>query len=78
MQFKTRTLRMPWHITSIAWCGFAATMVLLARGQAMAQGVSSVVAMTSGMTATVTAPASRGRHLAWMVFGLIASLAALN
>jgi hypothetical protein len=77
-QFTARTLRLAWHITSIAWCGFAALLVLLARGQATVPGVTTVIGITFGLTAAVALFVSRGRHLSWIVFGLISALAVLN
>jgi hypothetical protein len=73
-KFVSRTLRFAWHITSIAWCGFGAILVLMARGEASGRRVGMVVGVTFALTAVVVI-SSRGRHLAWIVFGLIAVLA---
>lgn len=73
--FVRRTLRFAWHITGIAWCGLGAILVLLARGEASGQNVATVVGATFAVTGLVVLFSSRGRHLAWIVFGLIAALA---
>ncbi len=61
------TLRFAWHVTSILGLGFAA--VLLAIGLGADQ---SVVVSTIGWTLIVSGVlplvATRGRHLAWVVF----------
>jgi branched-subunit amino acid transport protein len=73
----SRTLRFAWHITSIAWCGFAVILVLLARGDASGRSVSMAVGATFALSGLVVLFSSRGRHLAWVVFSLIAILSAL-
>lgn len=74
--FTKRTLRFAWHLTTVAWCGAAALLLMLAmrpldvtsllvcRGIAAIFLVSSIVALIG----------SRGRHLAWIVFLVIACL----
>jgi len=74
-----RVLRFAWHLTTVAWWGSAATFVALARGPLGAQGrltleVASVTYLVTGLIVLVT---SRGRHLAWPVFLIIALAAAL-
>ncbi len=77
--FTRRTLRFAWHITSVAWLGFAALLVVLAAGEAPGgHTVLKVVAGTFFVTAAIAGLASRGRHLSWPVFlavGVIAWLA---
>lgn len=71
--FTRRTLRLAWHLTSVAWWGSAALFWALAQGSARLG-----LQVLSGMffvTALVTALVSRGRHLAWPVFLLIAIFA---
>ena len=73
--FTRRTLRFVWHITSIAWIGFAALLVLLASDAAPGPGaLLTVIAATFFSTALVAGLASRGRHLSWIVFLAIALL----
>lgn len=74
--FTRRTLRFAWHLTSLAWLGFGALLVVAARG-AEPDGTDGlrVIAATFAASALVTLVASRGRHLAWVVFAAIAALA---
>jgi hypothetical protein len=77
--FTRRTLRFAWHLTTIAWWGFAALLIMLARDLEMTRSnVLLVIAATFVASAAVTAVASRGRHLAWVVFLAIALLAWLG
>ncbi|OFW66975.1 MAG: hypothetical protein A2Z12_06880 [Actinobacteria bacterium RBG_16_68_21] len=85
-----RILRFAWHLTTIAWFGFAGVLMVLADHfgdaapltavlaagdpQATARGVAQAVAATFALNAMVTAIGSRGRHVAWVVFAAIAAL----
>ena len=75
VEFTKQTLRFAWHLTSIAWLGFAGLLVTFtlaggASGQAQACVISGTFAL-SGVTALV---GPRGRHLSWVVFLAIAAL----
>ncbi len=74
--FTRRTLRFAWHLTTLAWWGFAAVLLVLARpGVALERATLQVVAGTFFASAIVTALASRGRHLAWPAFLAVSLLA---
>ncbi len=70
-EFTERTLRFAWHLTTVAWWGMAAVLVLLAFGAATARNVSLALGITALVSAVVTAWISRGRHLAWIAFVFI-------
>ena len=73
--FTRRTLRFAWHVTSVAWLGFAALLVVLAGGDAPGGDlVLKAVAATFLVTAAIAGLASRGRHLSWPVFLAVAVL----
>jgi hypothetical protein len=75
-EFTQRTLRFAWHITSIAWCGLAGLLFLLARPQVPTrQDLAAAIAATFAATGLVALVGSRGRHLSWLVFFAIAALA---
>jgi len=77
--FTIRTLRFAWHLTTVAWWGFAGILVLLANPPISLSGVGAVVGWTFLAHAAIALFASRGRHLAWPVFlaiGIIALYAA--
>jgi hypothetical protein len=72
-RFTRRTLRFAWHLTTVAWWGFGAQMVLAAGAPAALPAEAlRVIAGTFGVSAVITLVASRGRHLAWIVFLAIA------
>jgi hypothetical protein len=65
--FTIRTLRFAWHITTVAWWGFAAIFVLLAQTSVSSHSLSFVLAVTFLLTGALTLVVSRGQHLAWLV-----------
>ena len=67
-EFTAQTLRFAWHITTIAWWGFSAILVLLAAGAFSFSNLSMVIAITFLVTGTIALVASHGRHLSWVVF----------
>lgn len=81
--FTRRTLRFAWHLTTLAWWGFAAQMAwaawVLGRGAGQEAAARAAllhpIAWTFLVSAIVTAAASRGRHLAWPIFLAIAACA---
>lgn len=74
--FTKRTLRFAWHLTTVAWFGAAALLLILASSpiDASARLLSRVIAATFLVSAVVALVGSRGRHLSWIVFLLIAGL----
>ena len=75
-EFAERTLRFAWHLTSIAWFGFAALLMLLTQPLMTYRSVALIVAVTFIGSAVFTATVSRGRHLAWPVMVFIGGVAA--
>lgn len=73
-QFTTGTLRFVWHLLTVVWWGVA-IVVLQASGQPLESTavlqVFSCVALVSGLFPLVF---TRGRHLSWVVFFVVAGL----
>jgi len=72
--FTKQTLRFAWHITTVAWCGFAAILLSLNAGTADRRQLLMTIGGTFGITALFPILASRGKHLSWIVFGTIAAI----
>lgn len=74
--FTKRTLRFAWHITSVAWCGLAILLLALALlpFDTSALILTKIIAVTFLVSSVVVLIGSRGRHLAWGVFLVIAGL----
>jgi len=77
-EFTKRTLRFTWHITTVAWFGFAAIVVLAASNQLSASSVLYVVGATFAVSAILAAVCSQLQHLSWVVFAAIAALVSLS
>lgn len=61
-------LRFAWHITSFFMVGFAFILALMANGKLNTEHVASVLAATFLACFVVSAVASKGRHMSWVVF----------
>src|SRR5262245_28989482 len=69
-------MRFAWHLTSVAWWGLGAVLLILALPSVNPMTlIAKAIAVTFAIHAVITAGASRGRHYAWIVFGAIAVLA---
>ena len=67
-EFTRNTLRFAWHVTSIAWWGFGAILILMAGGPPAPQVLGLIIGGTFLVHFAITLIASRGKHLAWPVF----------
>lgn len=63
--FTKRTLRLAWHITSIAWLGMGAALLWDPR---------RAIGLAFATSAVVSLVGARGRHYSWIVFAAIAAL----
>lgn len=73
-QFTKRTLRFVWHLTTVAWFGLAAVLLLINYDAASDVNLLYATGATFGVTGVTGLVASRGRHLSWLVFGTISVL----
>ena len=74
-RFTKRTLRLAWHLTSVAWVGLAGLLAVLASSPAGAGRTEAhVIAATFAASGALALLGSQGRHLSWIVFFVIAAL----
>ena len=73
-EFTMLTLRFAWHLTTIAWWGFAVIMILLAEQALTFKNIAMVLAVTFLTTGCTALLASRGRHFSWPVFLFIGAV----
>ncbi len=69
--FTIRTLRFAWHLTTIAWWGFAAILVLMARPPLIMETVGTVIGCTFIAHFVLAFIGSKGKHLSWIIFLVI-------
>lgn len=68
-------LRFAWHITSIAWLGFAGMLVLIAHDSLTNRNGAMVIAVTFLASALASGIPSRGKHYSWLVFLIVGGIA---
>ncbi|EPD5575212.1 hypothetical protein ACSBYH_004548 [Vibrio parahaemolyticus] len=72
--FTKRTLRFAWHLTSITWVGFAGIVAALAQPELNKFMVAQIVSITFGSHFVIALFGSKGKHLSWVLFGLVSIL----
>lgn len=72
--FTTRTLRFAWHITTIAWFGFAALLLQVGQGQLTHHSAAQTIGLTSIASGLLPLIITRGRHLSWVVLFIIGGI----
>jgi hypothetical protein len=73
LEFTRSILRWAWHLTSLAWIGFAYLLFLIAAGRTPdAVALSRIIAVVFGLTGLVAFVTTRGRHVAWPLLALVA------
>ncbi|MCK4578668.1 MAG: hypothetical protein KAU50_07750 [Candidatus Marinimicrobia bacterium] len=79
-EFTRQTIRFAWHLTTIAWWGFAAVLMVLSgsiAGINVDRGLLLAIAFTFLASAALALVLTRGRHLSWVVFLAIAAICIL-
>jgi hypothetical protein len=74
--FTQNTLRFAWHLTTVAWFGFAAMLFHIAAGPINAQAVGYIIGVTFLLHGACALVGSKGRHFSWPFF-LIIGLASI-
>ena len=69
--FTVKTLRFAWHITTVAWFGFAAIIIHLAGDTISRVVIAQIMGITFLIHFLIALIGSKGRHLSWIVFLLI-------
>lgn len=72
--FTKRVLRFAWHITTLAWWGFAVILYFLSTPtDNLRSEILITIAVVFAMSGVVSLLFSRGKHLSWLLFFGIAS-----
>jgi hypothetical protein len=67
-EFTKNTLRFAWHLTSIAWFGFAFILIHLSGGSLSENVIGNISACTFVLHGIIALVGSRGKHFSWPVF----------
>ena len=74
--FTKRVLRFAWHLTTVAWWGFAAVLVVLATPDAqVSQALLWIVALVFFVSGLMSGGFSRWKHFSWVIFWAVAAIA---
>ncbi len=77
--FTKNTLRFAWHLTTVAWLGFALILIHLANPPLEKATVGNIIGGVFLIHFAIALIASKGKHLSWIFFlaiGLLAIYAA--
>lgn len=70
--FTKRVLRFAWHLTTVAWWGFAAILYVISAPGGNIQKqiliIISVVFLVSGLLSSIF---TKGKHISWIIFWAI-------
>lgn len=67
--FTKRVIRFAWHLTTIAWWGFAAILYFLSNPSSNLQAeILITIASVFAISGVVSLLFSRGKHLSWLFF----------
>lgn len=67
--FTKRVLRFAWHLTTVAWWGFAAILYLLYKPSSNVHAeILVTIAIVFAISGIVSLVFSRGKHLSWLFF----------
>ncbi|MCG7535167.1 hypothetical protein [Pseudoalteromonas sp. OOF1S-7] len=72
--FTIRTLRFTWHLTSVAWLGFAALLIALAAPEFTHTHLLYITAVTFTLHSLIALFISKGKHWSWLLFALVSML----
>ncbi|MGB4075437.1 hypothetical protein [Pseudomonas sp.] len=73
--FTKRVLRFAWHLTTIAWWGFASIMYLLSNpSEKLKQEILLVTAAVFLLSGLFSAGFTKGKHFSWAVFWAISAV----
>ena len=72
--FTTGTLRFAWHLTTVAWWSLAYLIVLAAGATPTSADILRAIAVTSLVSGAFPLVFTRGKHLSWIVFFVVAAL----
>ena len=72
--FTKRVLRFAWHLTTLAWWGFAVILYFLSNPSDNARTeILITITVVFAISGVVSLLFSRGKHLSWLLFFGIAS-----
>tara|TARA_B110000003_G_C16332595_1_gene411456 strand:- start:27 stop:404 length:378 start_codon:yes stop_codon:yes gene_type:complete len=73
--FTKRVIRFAWHLTTVAWWGFAGILFILSSpGEYIQKQILIVIAVVFLVSGMLSALFTKGKHISWITFWLISGL----
>jgi hypothetical protein len=73
LDFTRSILRWAWHLTSLAWFGFAYLLFLIIIGKTLTTvELARIISVVFGLTGLIAFATTRGKHVAWPLLALVA------
>jgi len=73
--FTKRVLRFAWHLTTVAWWGFAGILFILSSpGEHIQKQILMVIAAVFLVSGLFSVMFTKGKHISWIFFWLISGL----
>lgn len=73
--FTKRVLRFAWHLTTVAWWGFACVLFILSNpDEYVEKQILMVIAIVFLVSGLFSATFTKGKHISWIFFWLISGL----
>jgi len=73
--FTKRVLRFAWHLTTVAWAGFAAILFVLANpSQTLDKDLLYIIGGVFFLSGLMSASFTNGKHLSWIIFWSISGI----
>lgn len=73
--FTKRVLRFAWHLTTIAWWGFAAILYIISgSNENIEKQILIIIAVVFLASGLLSATFTKGKHISWVVFWLISGI----
>ena len=73
-EFTKNTLRFAWHLTTVAWFGFALLVVYLSINSINIHVINKIISGTFFLHFIVAFVGSKGKHFSWFIFLIISAL----
>lgn len=73
--FTKRVLRFAWHLTTVAWWGFAAILYIISgSNENIDKQILIIIAVVFLASGLLSATFTKGKHISWVVFWLISGI----
>jgi hypothetical protein len=67
-EYTKNTLRFAWHLTTVAWFGFAFLLIHLSGDSLSKSVIGNIIGFTFLVHGIVSLAGSKGKHFSWPVF----------